>query len=89
MYSQGKYVSGEIGGLACAVCFTEVIEHAVVGRMFDKDQIWGAGFFYLIEDDEMPSFLSASLNGKSVSLGKEVGPHDLKLVNRALGLDPI
>lgn len=87
MYSTGKYVTGEIGGIGCAVCVTEVIGHDALRGLFNE--IWGAGFFHVTDDESSPTRLAASCYGKSVSLGVASEPaRDARLVGRALGLLP-
>ena len=90
MYSNGKYIVGEISseyGLdtLTAICFNEVVGHKEVAPIFKE--IYGAGFFVVEahEDGELRS----RVYGKSIGLGVESrGEKDSKQVDRALGLNP-
>lgn len=81
--AQSKYITGEAkteyGTIATAVCFSEVLGHADVARLFEE--VWGAGFFYINDA------------GKVVAYGKSVGLNvvsreskDARMIEKALCL---
>lgn len=87
MYEKGKYVTGEVDGIGCAVCFPEVVPHTSMLPIFNEK--WGAGFFHVERDENSPTGLRAVCHGESVGLQIKSSPErDSRLVGRALGLLP-
>ena len=82
MYSQGKYIVGEIksnyGSIMTALCFNETVSHDTFHSLFNE--IRSAGFFWVNEDGQIV------VTGKSVSLGVDSREEDILQIARALGM---
>ena len=89
MYSEGKYVVGEVRGMhsaiMSAVLIPETITHSDISGIFET--IRSAGFYYInIEGDTDTNHIDVTCYGESVSLGVISMPEDIELVRRTLGL---
>lgn len=84
-YERGKYITGEINGVGCAVCFPETVPHDSLRCAFEE--VWHAGFFTVNPGDDLMNRLSVVCYGESVGLGvRSDSVVDVRLVARALGL---
>lgn len=85
MFTQGKYVVGEIplmmGSTLGAVCINEAFGHDALVRVFIPGSIVSAGFFHIRED------LTVSCYGESVGLKVKSRPDiDARLLAKTLAL---
>lgn len=83
MYSKGKYLIGELAtkyvDQYVAICFPETVGHDDIGKFFNHDTVIAGGFFYVQDGKVVPY-------GKSISMGVDSRPEDVKFLQRALGM---